>query len=95
MRDEFDIKKHSAPGQMLGYLYQIDRALLWLSMCPPNSVVSIETDDDIVIDIKNGKKINQIFEQDKSSIGKRNPFSDKSKDLWKTSKIQLVNATLI
>ncbi|MBI9055957.1 MAG: hypothetical protein JEY96_19200 [Bacteroidales bacterium] len=86
---EEKISKHSAPGQMLGYLYQIDRALYWLSMCPPNSIVSIETDDDIVVDIKNGQELNKVFEQDKSSIGKRNPFSNKSKDLWKTLVIWL------
>ena len=84
MSNKIETKNHSAPGQMLGYLYQIDRALLWLSMCPPNSVVCIETDDDIVVKIKDGREINQIFEQDKSSIGKRNPFANRSKDLWKS-----------
>lgn len=89
MSKAIETKNHSAPGQMLGYLYQIDRALLWLSMCTPNSIVCIETDDDVVVNLKDGKDINQIFEQDKSSIGKRNPFANKSKDLWKTILIWL------
>lgn len=89
MSNKIETNNHSAPGQMLGYLYQIDRALLWLSMCPPNSVVCIETDDDIVVKIKDGKEINQIFEQDKSSISKKNPFANRSKDLWKTILIWL------
>lgn len=74
----------SAKGQMYGYLYQIDRTLFWLSKCPEGSVVSIETDDDIVIRLKNDENIETIYEQDKASIKKRYPFTNTNVNLWKT-----------
>ena len=63
----------SAKGQMYGYLYQIDRALLWLSRCPDGSIISIETDDDVVVRLKNGESIVTIYEQDKASVKKKYP----------------------
>lgn len=80
---------HSAKGQMLGYLYQIDRALHWLSKSSSGGIITIETDDDVVARMKNGEKIESIFEQDKSSIRKGNPYSDKGVNLWKTLSIWL------
>ena len=74
----------SAKGQMYGYLYQIDRALLWLSRCPDDSIVSIETDDDIVVRLENGDSIETIYEQDKASVKKRYPFTNTNVNLWKT-----------
>lgn len=69
---------------MYGYLYQIDRALLWLSRCPDGSMVSIETDDDVVVRLKNGDSIETIYEQDKASVKKRYPFTNTNVNLWKT-----------
>lgn len=78
------INKHSAPGQALGYIFQFERALDWLSRIEPDSTVSIETDDDVVVSLNNGNKIEKLYEQDKSSISKKNPFSNQSIDLWKS-----------
>lgn len=74
----------SAKGQMYGYLYQIDRALLWLSRCPDGSIISIETDDDVVVRLKNGESIRTIYEQDKASVKKKYPFTNTNVNLWKT-----------
>lgn len=85
----YDIHKpgkllHSAKGSAYGYLYQIIRALYWLSLSPEDSIVAIETDDDVVIQLNNGNTLDTIFEQDKASTRKKYPFSDKNKNLWKT-----------
>ncbi len=74
-----------APGTVLGYLYQFERALFWLSI-KEIDFVSIETEDDVVVALENSS-ISQIFEQDKHSIGNSNPFSDKNINLWKTFEI--------
>ena len=74
----------SAKGQMYGYLYQIDRTLLWLSRCPEGSIISIETDDDVVVRLRNEESIETIYEQDKASVKKRYPFSDTNVNLWKS-----------
>lgn len=82
----------SAPGPMLGYIFQIERALLWLSQTGQDGTVAIETDDDLVIELKKNLTIEKLYEQDKSSaLSERNPFSNKSLDLWKTLKIWAVN----
>ena len=75
---------YAAKGQMYGYLYQIDRVLYWLSVSPENSIVSIETDDDVVIRLQQGEDIETIYEQDKASIKKKYPFSNTNKNLWKS-----------
>lgn len=75
---------YAAKGQMYGYLYQIDRVLYWLSVSPENSIVSIETDDDVVIRLQQGENIETIYEQDKASIKKKYPFSNTNKNLWKS-----------
>jgi hypothetical protein len=82
----------SAPGPMLGYLFQVERALLWLSKAASDGTVSIETDDDLVIHLKDDSTLSKYYEQDKSAaLSTRNPFSNKSKDLWKTLKIWSTN----
>ncbi|MGJ8592927.1 MAG: ABC-three component system protein [Aquaticitalea sp.] len=79
---------HDAQGQMLGYLFQIERAVFWLSDLKSGGFVGIECGDDIVIKKKqNGN--NEVYEQDKSSISTKLPFADLSSDLWKTLKIWL------
>jgi len=78
---------HSAEGSFLGFLFQVERVLLWLSEGSENSKVGIETDDDIVVQLKNGDDINYIYEQAKNAKTKGLPFSDKSEDLWKTLSI--------
>ena len=75
---------YAAKGQMYGYLYQIDRVLYWLSISSENSVVSIETDDDVVIRLQQGENIKTIYEQDKASIKKKYPFSNTNINLWKS-----------
>lgn len=82
----------SAPGPMLGYIFQIERALEWLSKTAENGSVSIETDDDLVIELGKGITLEKIYEQDKSAaLSNRNPFSNKSVDLWKTLRIWAEN----
>ena len=80
------LEKHTARGQALGYFFQLERALSWLSVAPAGSIVGIETEDDVVIELLNGEK---IFEQDKSSTTNNFPFDAKRKDFWKTLHIWL------
>lgn len=75
---------HSAEGQMLGYMFQIEKAMLWLSCCDAGGTVAIEMEDDVVIRLQRGEKFETIFEQDKSTIGKGNPYNNRSLNLWKT-----------
>lgn len=77
-----------ASGQALGYIYQFERALFWLSR-PEINYVSIETDDDVVAQLRNGEDIHTIYEQDKNSIRANNPFSNSNVNLWKTLAIWL------
>lgn len=86
MTDPNTLKKHTAAGQAYGYLFQIERALLWLAKSPKGSIVGIETEDDIVVKLLSGKK---IHEQDKSSTSTFYPFNPKRKDLWNTLYIWL------
>ncbi|MCH8012995.1 MAG: hypothetical protein IIA61_13795 [Candidatus Marinimicrobia bacterium] len=81
-------KKHSAPGPMAGYSFQFYRALYWLSKATSETMVAIETDDDVTVEEKNG---NFVFEQDKHSISAKNinPLADNSKALWNTLRIWL------
>lgn len=77
-----------APGQMLGYLFQIERVVFWLSELKSGGFVGVECGDDIVVK-KNVNGENEVYEQDKSSISKKLPFADLSSDLWKTLAIWL------
>lgn len=75
----------SASGQMLGYLYQIDRAILSLSsITNQDGIVEVETDDDVVTRLKKGNTWETIYEQDKSTVTKNNPYSDTSINFWKS-----------
>jgi len=75
---------HDAPGQMHGYLYQLERALFQLSQTKPGGFVGIETGDDVVTKSSDEPDAEQLLEQDKHSTSKTIPFSDLSKDLWNT-----------
>jgi len=81
------INTHSADGSFLGFLFQIERVLVWLSDGFVDGKIGIETDDDVVIQLKNGNEINYIYEQAKNAQSRNIPFSDKSEDLWKTLSI--------
>jgi len=74
------LSDHTAPGQALGYFFQLERALSWLAKAPSDSIIGIEAEDDVVVKLLNGES---IYEQDKSSIS-THPFLPSRKDLWKT-----------
>ncbi|ARS35816.1 ABC-three component system protein [Pontibacter actiniarum] len=76
---------HAAPGQALGYYFQLERALSWLSKADAGATVGIETEDDVVLTLISGEK---IYEQDKSSTSSY-PFHPSRKDFWKTLNIWL------
>ncbi|NJD78876.1 MAG: hypothetical protein FIB08_17580 [Candidatus Methanoperedens sp.] len=57
---------HTAPGQMAGYIFQLDRALYWLAASQRGAKVGIEAFVDDIAVINEGKLA--IFEQDKLSI---------------------------
>lgn len=80
-----EASKHSAPGQLAGYLFQPERALFWLAKCERGGVVGVETGDDVVLKGADGTK---TYEQDKSTISShRTPLTDRSEELWKTLSI--------
>lgn len=86
------LNPQSAQGPMLGYIFQIERALWWLSQTDADGAVSIETDDDLVVQLKADPSLSKIYEQDKSAVlSQKNPFSNKNKDLWKTLHIWTKN----
>lgn len=74
----------NAAPQALGFLFQFERALWWLSRCPDNAIVAIETYDDVVVRLKKTDNDQYVFEQDKNTISQRNPFSNQNINLWKT-----------
>ncbi len=74
------LSKHTASGQALGYFFQLERSLSWLAKAPADSIIGIETEDDVVVKIADGVS---IYEQDKSSVT-THPFLPSKKDLWKT-----------
>lgn len=80
---------HTAPGQALGYFFQLERAMSWISKTPMGSTIGIETDDDVVVKLSNGEK---ILEQDKSTTTSF-PFIPSRPDLWKTLNIWLEGIT--
>ncbi|MET3875978.1 ABC-three component system protein [Chitinophaga sp. OAE865] len=79
------LSDHTASGQALGYFFQLERAMSWLASSPSNTIIGIETEDDVVITLSNGGK---IHEQDKSSTTSF-PFAPSRPDLWKTLLIWL------
>lgn len=73
-------QSQSAAGAAAGFLFQLERALVKLTMAGPGHVVGIEVDDDIV-----RRSVHQEeFEQSKHSISSSIPFGDRSRDLWRT-----------
>lgn len=78
---------HSADGSILGFFFQIERALIWLSSLSNDAMIGVEVDDDITVRLEKGQSIKTIYEQAKHSQTGRAPFSDQSIDLWKTLKI--------
>ncbi len=87
---------HTAAGQLAGYIFQPDRALVMLCLCTNRDSVSIELVDDVAITDDDGNVIYR--EQDKSSIQQdAHPFKARSKDLWNTLMIwinEIKNGTL-
>lgn len=77
----FNSKRAAAPS-FLGYLFQLGRALLWLSRSEESCSVFVETHDDVVIRLNDGISSKDIFEQDKLTLTSTNPFSDSNKNLW-------------
>jgi hypothetical protein len=75
-----------APGQFAGYQFQVERAVLMLAKVGSDCIVGIETLDDVAAISPDGS---QVREQDKSTVTKRNPLSDRSIELWKTLGIWL------
>ncbi len=71
--------KHSAAGQMAGYLFQPERALCHLALSPRGTMVGIETLDDVAVVLPDGR---QIREQDKHYTSDKKPLADRSKEFW-------------
>jgi len=86
------LAKSSAPGSMAGYLFQPERALYWLVCSGNGSLIGIETEDDIVRQVKEGTELN-VREQAKHSLTSNIPFGDHSKDLWNTLGIWLLDVS--
>ena len=76
------VGNHTAPGQMAGYLFQPDRALVILCGCNTKEFVSIELVDDLAIADANGNVFYR--EQAKNTIQNSQTFGNRSKDLWNT-----------
>lgn len=79
--------KHSAPGQLAGYLFQPERALYHLATAGRGCVVGIETLDDVAIRWTDGKSVR---EQDKHYVSSKAPLADRSNELWNTLCIWLM-----
>lgn len=76
---------HSAKEQLLGYVYQVEYALvLLLESSDENAQISIEKFDDIAF-AKEGTPVELI--QTKHHIVKRADLTDCSPDLWRTLKV--------
>jgi hypothetical protein len=80
------VSKHTAAGQMAGYLFQPERALCHLAYSARGAIVGIETLDDVAVLYPDGKK---ILEQDKHYVSDKKPLADRSKELWNSLKIWL------
>lgn len=73
---------HSAPGQALGYYWQVHLALLQLADGSTGGMVGIETLDDVAFSGPDGKTI--LLQSKSTTDPDRNPLSDASLALWKT-----------
>jgi len=71
----------SAAAQFAGYLYQLDRAIFRLASARAEVTVGVETSDDVT-ELTADSSL--IYEQDKFSGQPRNPYADRSRNLWKT-----------
>lgn len=82
------MNRHLASGSFLGYLFQIERALFWLSISDI-VMIGLETEDDIVAEFTASENYKKVLEQAKSKTSSGYAFSNKSEDLWKTLHIWL------
>lgn len=80
------LEKYSAPGPMLGYLYQVRIALLWAARQSTlgNFTLSVETLDDV--SFADDKDATFVL-QTKHSINSQATLSDLSPELWKTLRV--------
>jgi len=80
------LEKYSAPGPMLGYLYQVRIALLWAARQSTlgNFTLSVETLDDVSF---TDDKDATVVLQTKHSINSQATLSDLSTELWKTLRV--------
>ncbi len=70
-----------APGQFLGYSFQVSRMLEYLLRSEAGASVSLEVLGDTAVHADSG---HQVVEEAKSSTSGANPVSDRSIQLWKT-----------
>jgi hypothetical protein len=74
--------KHDAPGQLVGYLYQVLAALLLLfENKNPEAQICIERFDDVAFVVEDTP---QIVIQTKHQISRHGSLNDNSVDLWRT-----------
>ncbi|MER9357778.1 hypothetical protein NKI61_31705 [Mesorhizobium sp. M0514] len=73
--------KSSAPAQYLGFSLQQVRLCYYLLSVADGIAVSLEHIDDVGVHRPDGTA---LFEQAKSTLGGKNPASNKSEELWKT-----------
>ena len=73
---------HSAPGQALGYYWQVHLALLQLAQGSSGGMVGIETLDDVAFTGDDGKTV--LIQSKSTTDPDRNPLADTSLSLWKT-----------
>lgn len=74
------LEDHGAAGAAAGYFFQLERAVVRLSIPGAGKLVGIETLDDIAeVDEQR-----LALEQDKHALSGRQPYADRSVDLWKT-----------
>lgn len=71
----------TAAGPLAGYLFQPERALLHLAQAPRGAIVGVETLDDVVTLLPDGR---QIREQDKHSLLARANLKETSFAFWNT-----------
>lgn len=76
------LSSHSAPGQALGYYWQVHLALLQLAQGSSGGMVGIETLDDVAFSGSDGRTV--LIQSKSTTDPDRNPLSDTSLALWKT-----------
>lgn len=75
---------HSARGPAIGYLYQVPYALyMLLTASTEEAEISIETLDDMVIELDNTSELCQL----KHSVNATASLTDASRDLWRTLRV--------